>query len=123
MICGKVTTSGTTRAKRHQIGVIGDAKACTKVRPEVKQLPKEDFDKKNAKKEANFGVIGEDDDEQEDLEEILQIRKGKRHSPTCSSSTSSTILKQPKKRKSVKGPLDLMFLKNPKATIKLGKPY
>ena len=103
--------------------MIGDPKACKKVPPEVKQLLKEAFEKRNAEKAASFGVISEDDDEQEDLEEILQIRRRKRPSPHSSSFTPSTILKQPKKEKSMKGPLGFIFLKNPEATIKLGKPH
>ena len=107
------------------MGVTGDTKSCKRVPPEVKQLLKEALEKKNAEKELNFAAIGEDDDEQEDLEEILQIRRGKRPSSTSSGSNSvpSTILKQAKKGKSIKGPLDLMFLKDPEATIKLGKPH
>ena len=113
--CGKVTTGGTTRAKRHQMGVRGDVNSCKRIPPEIKKLIKEAFEKKKAEKDSYMTELNENDDEEEEVQEILNIRSGKKLA--TSSDTTSTA----KRAKNVKGPMDLLLLRNPEATIKLGK--
>ena len=66
--------------------------------------------------------IQEDDDEQE-VQEIRQIKSAKRPSSTSESSIPLTMLRPDKKGQNVKGPMDLLLLKNCEATMKLGKPH
>ena len=113
--CGKVTTGGITRAKRHQMGVRGDVNSCKRIPPEIKKLIKEAFEKKKAEKDSYMTELNENDDEEEMVQEILNIRSGKKLA--TSSDTTSTA----KRAKNVKGPMDLLLLRNPEATIKLGK--
>lgn len=106
--CGKTTTGGITRAKKHQLGVRGDVFACTETPAEVKAKIKEAFDKKK-KAVSDAFELKEDDDE----EEIYKIGAGKKRA--ISGSTPAA-----KRGKTVKGSMDLVIVKNPEALIKLG---
>ncbi|CAH9076630.1 unnamed protein product [Cuscuta epithymum] len=109
--CGKTTTGGITRAKRHQMGIRGDVGACRKTPADVTLLLKEAYEKKKREKEA-YMELQEDEDDMEELTEILNIRKGKR--PLTSAASHPTA-------KKVKGPLDLLYYKKPEKTLSLGK--
>ncbi|RDX59575.1 hypothetical protein CR513_61854, partial [Mucuna pruriens] len=60
--------------------------------------------------------VQEERDEEDEVEEIVRHKSGKR--PTTS---SIEFLPRKKKKVNVKGPLDLRFFKRPEETIQLGK--
>lgn len=84
--CGETTLGGITRAKSHQMGIRGDARACKKTPTEVRNLLKEDHETKKGEKDAYMNEI-EDQYEIEEMQKIMNIRSGKR--PLTSSSEAS----------------------------------
>ncbi|KAK7318320.1 hypothetical protein RJT34_03019 [Clitoria ternatea] len=73
--CGKITTGGITRAKRHQMGVRGDCAACHKCPKEVKETLKIAFLNKKNEKDAYLKDIEDLDKEHEEVEEISKTSK------------------------------------------------
>ncbi|KAJ1399393.1 Alpha/Beta hydrolase fold [Sesbania bispinosa] len=61
--CGKTTSGGITRAKRHQMGISGDVKGCMKTPADVKMLLKEAHDMK--KEELTVLLLFDFNDQEE----------------------------------------------------------
>jgi len=78
--CGNESHGGITRAKKHQMKVKGSGVCrCSKVPDEVFHALWAAHDKKTKEKEANSLVeMIEDEDDIAELQEIRDIRKGKR---------------------------------------------
>ncbi|RDX87084.1 hypothetical protein CR513_31497, partial [Mucuna pruriens] len=113
--CLKTSTGGITKAKRHKLEIRGDVGACRKIPEDVRlQL----FNKKKTENEIYMEGVQEERDEEDEVEEIVRHKSGKR--PTTSS-MEVTLVFAKKKNVNVKGLLDLEFFKRPKETIQLGK--
>ncbi|XP_061355258.1 uncharacterized protein LOC133299790 [Gastrolobium bilobum] len=98
------------------MGIKGDVKPCKKTPLEVRNALKEAYEKNLADKNASLNELQEDDDELEEVEEIHNLRTGKRG--VIPSSDSSVAAK---KGNTVKSPMDLLLLKNPENSFKLGE--
>ncbi|KAK4285022.1 hypothetical protein QN277_001773 [Acacia crassicarpa] len=115
--CGKETTGGITRAKKHQIWLKGDVGPCKKIPPEIKKMVKDAYMQKVAEKDVYCVDTHEDDDILEEVQEIQHIKNGKRTGASSSQGTDGNSAAA----KRVKGPLDLMFFKKPEASYKASK--
>ncbi|KAK7309768.1 hypothetical protein RJT34_06762 [Clitoria ternatea] len=71
--CGKTTTGGITRAKRHQMGVRGDCGSCPKCPDDIKEALKAALLNKKNEREAYLKEINDLDEEHEEVEEISAI--------------------------------------------------
>ncbi|KAK7271008.1 hypothetical protein RJT34_26584 [Clitoria ternatea] len=102
--CGKITTGGITRAKRHQMGVRGDCGSCHKCPEDVKETLKAAFINKKNERDAYLKETNDLDEDHELVEEISAIRHGKKAASMATSIASSQTASTAKKPR---GPLDL----------------
>ena len=106
--CKHISNGGITRAKEHQMGVKGDVTSCKQIPAHVKEQLREAERKKMAQVES-YTI---DDDEEQEVQQILELKsKGKR---PASSSTQASKKTQASNRK---GPLHQYFYEPPEVTI------
>ncbi|KAK7303265.1 hypothetical protein RJT34_14167 [Clitoria ternatea] len=101
--CGKITTGGITRAKRHQMGVRGDCGSYHKCPEDIKETLKATFINKKNERDAYLKETNDLDEDHELVEEISAIRQGKRAASMATSIASSQTASTAKKPK---GPLE-----------------
>ncbi|KAL7585739.1 hypothetical protein Lser_V15G44315 [Lactuca serriola] len=117
--CNKTTKGGITRHKHHLAGDSAQVLKCPRVPIEVQKVFKDAFDKKKQDKEAmkkiphfDDDVVDIDEDEEATTNSEFFQSKGKR--PMSSSGSTATT------KRSVKGPLDVIWLPCDKTGKKKG---
>jgi hypothetical protein len=77
--CFHPSNGGITRAKKHQLGIPGQVKRCTKIPADIKQQLQERYDKNKAAVDAFMSeVVSLNEVDESAMEEISSIRAGKR---------------------------------------------
>ncbi|RDX80437.1 hypothetical protein CR513_39014, partial [Mucuna pruriens] len=93
--CLKTSTGGITRAKRHQLRIRGDVGACRKIPEDIRLELKAAFEQKKVENEIYREGVQDEGDEEDEVEEIVRHKSGKR--PATSSIEVTSILAKKKK--------------------------
>ncbi|RDX86294.1 hypothetical protein CR513_32391, partial [Mucuna pruriens] len=89
--CLKTSTGGIIRAKRHQLGIRRDVGACRKILEDIRLESKASFKQKKAQNEIYMEGVQEDEDEENEVEEIVRIKSGKRPTTSSMNEISSNV--------------------------------
>ncbi|RDX83985.1 hypothetical protein CR513_35034, partial [Mucuna pruriens] len=108
--CLKTSRGGITRVKRHQLGIRGDVDACRKISEDIRLDLKAVFEQKKAENEIYMEGVQEEGDEEDEVEEIVSHKSGKK---ACNIINRSHFSFCREKNVNVKDPLHLHFFKRP----------